>query len=67
MKSILKRLGLIVAAIIGLPVVSAIVVGLIGLFLPIAILASIYAAFAMSNNELNDCFTIKKVDDLIVD
>lgn len=67
-KSLLKRAGMILAAITLLPLAAAILIAMIGIFLPISILAVIWAAFAMSPDELDDCFKVQEVDpDLVID
>lgn len=67
-KSILKRLGIILGSVTILPIAAVILVALIGIFTPLLVLAAIWAAFAMSPDELDDCFTVEKVDDdLVID
>lgn len=66
-KSLLKRLGLILGALVLLPIAAAVMVTLVGMFTPPCIIAVIIGAVTMSDESLNDCITVKEVDDLIID
>lgn len=66
-KSLLKRLGLILGALVLLPVAAAVMVALVGVLIPLCIIAVIIGAVTMSDESLNDCFTVKEVDDMIID
>lgn len=66
-KSLLKRLGLILGALVLLPIAAAIMTALVGVLTPLCIIAVIIGAVIMSDESLNDCFTAKEVDDLIID
>lgn len=67
-KSILTRLGIIVGSAVLLPIAGVLMIAIVGLCVPIFILAAIITAFAASNEQLTDLFTAVEVDvDLVLD
>lgn len=67
-KSILKRLGIIFGAVTILPIAAVILVALIGIFTPLFVLAAIGGALFMSDESIDDCFTVEDVgDDIVID
>lgn len=67
-KSILTRLGIITGSAVLLPIAGALMIAIVGLCVPIFILAAIIVAFTASNEQLTDLFTAVEVDyDLVLD
>lgn len=66
-KSLLKRLGLIAGALVLLPIAAIVGVALLGIFIPVCMVAVIIAAITMSNESLDECFVIGNADDMIID
>lgn len=56
-KSIVKRLGILLAAVIGLPILAGIFILMIGIMIPLMILGAIVSVFICSDDQLD--FAIK--------
>lgn len=56
-KSIVKRLGILLAAVIGLPILAGIFILIIGIMIPLMILGAIVSVFICSDDQLD--FAIK--------
>lgn len=67
-KSILTRLGIIAGSAVLLPIAGALMIAIVGLCVPIFMLAAIIATFTANNEQLAGLFTAVEVDnDLVLD
>lgn len=65
-KSILTRLGIIAGSAVLLPIAGALMIAIVGLCVPIFMIAAIIATFTASNEQLTNLFTAVEVDDDLV-
>ena len=66
-KSLLKRLGIIVGSVVLLPTIATILIALIGLCVPVFIIACFIVALTASDDQINDCFSIEVDSDMVLD
>lgn len=67
-KSILTRLGIIAGSAVLLPIAGALMIAIVGLCVPIFMLAAFVATFTANNEQLAGLFTAVEVDnDLVLD
>ena len=66
-KSLLKRLGIMVGSVVLLPIIATILIALIGLGVPVFIIACFIVALTASDDQIKDCFSMEVDSDMVLD